>query len=162
MNPSVDDRLASIIRSLSDIILPALPREEGLAQEQMHLVIGHLKIIQTQLDAVPAFEAEELSDARAFGLALLEGGAGGPVTAAALIVLREALDQPTGGELPREARLRIVTAIDELIRQTAVDATEAYRARAVEILLRLQRERTLKDRKWFALMGFDSDVANGA
>jgi hypothetical protein len=161
MNPSVDDRLASIIRSLSDIILPALPREEGLAQEQMYLVIGHLKIIRAQFDAVPAFEAEELSDARAFGLALLEEGAGGTGTAAALAGLRMALDRSSGDELPRQARLRIVEAIDELIRQTAVDATDGYRARAVAILLRLERQRTLKDRKWFALMGFDSDVANG-
>jgi hypothetical protein len=29
MNPSVDDRLASIIRSLTDIILPAVPQQDS-------------------------------------------------------------------------------------------------------------------------------------
>ena len=73
----MDDRLASIVRSLTDIILPSLPGDAGLAQEQAHLAIGHLQIIRAQLDALPAFEAEELSDARLLGLALLADDAGG-------------------------------------------------------------------------------------
>jgi hypothetical protein len=158
MNPSIDDRLASIIRSLTDIILPALPREAGLAQEQTHLAIGHLKIIRAQLDSVPAFEIEELADTRALAAALLSKAAGGTGTKAAVNTVRTALDQDGGDEHPRQSRIRINRAIDELIRQLAVDGTPEFRAFAADTVIRLQSERALKDRKWFSLMGFDSDI----
>jgi hypothetical protein len=161
VNPSVDDRLASIIRSLTDIILTALPHDAELAQEQTHLAIGHLQIIRAQLDALPAFEADELADARLLGVALLAGGEGGESTAQALDAVRAALEHPVGGEHPRESRVRINGAIDELIRQMALDGTPRYRDHAAEVLIRMQSARTLKDRKWFALMGFDSDVSKG-
>ena len=158
MNPCVDDRLASIIRSLTDIILPALPREAGLAQEQTHLAIGHLKIIRAQLDSTPAYEIDELVDARTLAAALLSKGAGGSATTAAMSVLSTALEQDTGDEHPRQSRVRINRAIDELIRQLSVDGTPDFRAFAADTVVRMQGERALKDRKWFALMGFDSDI----
>ena len=158
MNPSVDDRLASIVRSLTDLVLPALPPEAGLAQEQVHLAIGHLKILRAQFDAVPAFEAAELSDTHALARALLADAHGGPATEAALGSLRLALDPPVGTEHVRETRVRINGAIDVLIRQMSADGDEAYTRRAGEVLVRLQGERARKDRRWFALMGFDSDV----
>ena len=37
MTPNVDERIASVIRSLSEVILPHLPPEASLAQEQAHL-----------------------------------------------------------------------------------------------------------------------------
>jgi hypothetical protein len=158
MNPSVDDRLASIIRSLTDIILPALPREAGLAQEQTHLAIGHLKIIRAQLDSMPAFEIEELADTRALAVALLSKAAGGTGTSAAASTVRTALEQDGGDEHPRQSRIRINRTIDELIRQLAVDGTPEFRAFAADTVIRLESERAFKDRKWFALMGFDSDI----
>jgi len=33
-----------------------------------------------------------------------------------------------------------------------------FRAFAADTVVRMQGERALKDRKWFALMGFDSDI----
>jgi hypothetical protein len=158
MNPSIDDRLASIIRSLTDIILPALPREAGLAQEQTQLAIGHLKIIRAQLDSLPAFEIEELADTRVLAGVLLSKAAGGPRTSAAESAVRMALEQDGGEEHPRQSRIRINRAIDELIRQLAEDGTPEFRAFAADTVIRLQGERALKDRKWFALMGFDSDI----
>jgi hypothetical protein len=143
---------------LTDIILPALPEDAGLAQEQAHLAIGHLKIIRKQLDALPAFEADELGDARSLGVALLAGGEGAEATTTALGALRAALEHPVGGEHPRQSRVRINGAIDELIRQMAIDGAPRYRDHAAEVLIRMQSARTLKDRKWFALMGFDTDV----
>ena len=158
MNPSVDDRIASIVRALTDIVLPALPHEAGLAQEQTQLAIGHLQILRAQLDAGPGFEAEELTDARSLAEALLVDGAGGTATSAALAVVRAALQKAVGGENVRQTRVRINGAVDDLIRKTAVDGSGAYRATAAKSLVRLQGERALKDRKWFSLMGFDSDI----
>jgi len=71
---------------------------------------------------------------------------------------------PEGGrqdredEHPRKMRIRINRAIDELIRQLSDDGTPEFRAFAADTIVRLQGERALKDRKWFALMGFDSYI----
>ena len=62
MNPSVQDRLGSVLRALSGVILPALPKDAGLAQEQAMLAMGHIQIILAQMDAAPAFEEEEASN----------------------------------------------------------------------------------------------------
>ncbi len=59
MTPTVDERLASLIRSLSQVVLPHLPPEASLAQEQVHLSLGHLQILRAQIDAAPAFEVED-------------------------------------------------------------------------------------------------------
>jgi hypothetical protein len=162
VNPSVDDRLSSIIRSLIDVILPALPRENSLAQEQAYLAIGHLKIIQAQFDATPGFEADELADARALAAALLDKDAGGTATTLALMNLRAVLSQATDAEGPRKARIGINAAINKVIESMAEDASPAYREYAAKTLVRMQSQRVLKDRRWFALMGFDSDILESA
>jgi hypothetical protein len=153
MTPSIDDRLASVIRALSDLILPSLPPEAGLAIEQAHLSIGQLQIIHAQLNAAPAFEQEEADDACALGVAMLEGASGGQATTAALGALRVAL-QPNG--TARETRVRVHVAIDVLVKAMAADGDPAWRTRATSALIVMQGERAMKDRRWFAPMGFDT------
>ena len=159
MIPSIDDRLASVIRAMTDLILPSLPAEAGLAIEQAQLSIGQLQIIRAQIDAAPAYEREELDDAHGLGTALLDGGAGGPATKAALAGLRAALAtvDPDPAAV-RAARVTIHAAIDVLIKAMGVDGEAAYRSAAGQRIVALQAPRTAKDRKWFAPMGFDTDI----
>lgn len=158
MIPSIDDRLASVIRAMTDLILPSLPPEAGLAIEQAQLSIGQLQIIRAQIDAAPAFEQEELDDAHALGSALLIKADGGAATMAAIAGLRAALDHDRSGEHIRASRVRIHKAIDALIKAMAADGDAGYRAAAGKCIIDLQAGRTLKDRRWFAPMGFDSDI----
>jgi hypothetical protein len=96
MTPNVDERLASVVRALSEVILPHLPPEASLAQEQVHLCIGHLQILRAQFDAVPAFEREELGDALAVARDLAGAVTGGEVTTAALAAMNAAVDAADG------------------------------------------------------------------
>ncbi len=155
MTPSIDDRLASVIRALSDLILPALPPEAGLAIEQAQLSIGHLQIIHAQLAAAPAFEQDEADDAVALGAKMLEGGEGGPATAQALSDLRSALGK---AGTARENRVRVNLAIDGLVKAMAKDGDPDWRASAERSLIEMQGARALKDRRWFAPMGFDTAI----
>lgn len=155
MIPSVDDRLASVVRALTDVVMPSLPPEAGLAKEQMQLIIGQIQIVRAQMDAAPGFEAEEADDARALGKALLEAGGGGSATQAALAELRAATEATA---LPREARVAIHTAIDNLVQNAAVDGSPAFRAALGTIIVQMQTVRTKKDRDWFMPMGFDSGM----
>ncbi|MFM6852492.1 MAG: hypothetical protein ACKOUM_00235 [Sphingopyxis sp.] len=153
MNPNIDDRLASVIRALSDIILPSLPVDAGLAVEQAQLCIGQLQIIHSQINQTPDFERDEADDARALALALVDGAAGGARSMAAVAALDRAVD---GGGPPRHARHAINTAIDALVQAMAQDGDPAWRQSATQSLIRMEGERAMKDRRWFQPMGFDT------
>jgi hypothetical protein len=155
MIPSVNDRLASVVRALTDVILPSLPPEAGLAQEQIQLVIGHIQILQAQLDGAPAFEAEEADDARALGRALLDVGAGDAKTLDGLSALKVALAANVD---VRSARIAIHAAIDGVVRKAAIDGTAEFRASLGKIIVDHQTPRTMKDRNWFVPMGFDAGI----
>jgi hypothetical protein len=158
MIPSVDDRLASVVRAITDVILPSLPAEAALAREQAQLAVGHLQILRGQLDAAPAFELEELSDARALGAALLAKGQGGPECSAALAALQAALDINDAKGLPRQRRTEIHAAIDGVIRHAAIDATPGFRQQLATVVIEMETARANKDRKLFAPMGFDAEA----
>jgi hypothetical protein len=156
MTPSIDERLASVIRALTDVILPSLTPEAALAAEQAHLSIGQLQIIRAQIDAAPAFEAEELEDARSLAAALAGSISGGPATAAALAGIGSAL---AGTGSVREARTAINGSVAVLVRAVATDGDKGMRERLSETIVALQQPRIAKDRQWFAPFGFDVSEA---
>jgi hypothetical protein len=152
MTPDIDERLASVVRALTDVILPSLPPEASLAAEQAHLSIGHLQIIRAQMDAAPGYEAEELADARALGTSLTNGISGGPSTTKALAGIANALKSEGNA---RDARRAIHASIASLIRAVSQDGDAGARQSVSATILAEQKARVLKDRKWFAPFGFD-------
>jgi hypothetical protein len=155
MIPSVNDRLASVVRALTDVVMPSLPPEAGLAKEQIQLAVGHLQILQVQLDGSLAFEARETEDARALGQMLHAKVEGGPHTQTALVALASALNTTTD---MRSDRIAIHAAIDLLIKASSIDGSSAFRTELGKIIIAHQTDRTIKDRKWFEPMGFDAGI----
>lgn len=155
MTPNVDERLASIVRSLSEVVLPHLPPEASLAQEQVHLCIGHLQILRTQMDQIPAFEQEELRDAASIARELTSAIEGGDNTSLAIAALRKGADAAGTGHV-RDDRKAVLEAVDALVKAVASDGSPQAKARLSEIILRHETERSLKDRRWFAPFGFDT------
>jgi hypothetical protein len=111
--------------------------------------------LQAQLDGTPAFEAEEAADALALGQALLAAGDGGGQTSAALAALKSAVETKAG---PRDARVAVHTAIDGLVKASAADGSDVFKSALGQIIIKHQTPRTIKDRKWFELMGFDAGI----
>jgi hypothetical protein len=158
MTPNVDERMASVIRSLTEVVLPHLPPEASLAQEQVHLSIGHLQIIRAQLDGFVAFERGELDDALAIGRDLADAVSGGTQTSAALTALRGTLDAAVGGT-PAEVRGQtraINDAIDGLVVALSADGSDGARERMKSIVLTREAVRANKDRRLFLPFGFDT------
>jgi hypothetical protein len=157
MTPNVDDRLASVIRALGEIVLPALPASASLAREQTQLVIGHLAILRAQLDRTPEFEREEAADVRALAeqLANAEGGA---ATSAARDALRDSIAASLQAA-PREAAAELRARIDALVRASAQDGSAHSRAAALRAVHVHEVKRARTDRAWFAAMGFDAELA---
>ena len=160
MIPTTDERIASIIRALTEVILPHLPDDASLAQEQGQLAIGHLQILQMQLDAAPEFEREELDDAKAIGEALAATISGGGDTSAAISALRVALDAADGTDVRGHAKA-VKEAIDALVPAVSADGAKGAKAKLTEIILKYERVRTQKDRLWFMPFGFDNPKTVG-
>jgi len=159
VNPSVDDRLNSVLRALQTVVLPALPESASLAQEQVMLAMGHIQIIQAQRDATPAFELQELADVHAMADAVLVIGGAPEFLAPQRIALAKALADESAP--PRLASEVIRVAIDALL-VAARNANEVvYRDALARTILPLGRARARKDREWFAIMGFDIELSGG-
>ena len=155
MIPTIDERLASVVRALTEVILPHLPPEASLAQEQAHLAVGHIQIIRAQLDQAPAYERGELDDAVALGLTLGSEVTGGPLTVAAKTVLAQTVAAADGSDV-RGQRQAIRVAVQELVRAASGDGDAAGRAALNREILRAEAARSQKDREWVAPFGFDT------
>jgi len=155
MTPTVDERLASIIRALTEVILPHLPADASLAQEQAHLAVGHLQILRAQFDATPDFERGELEDAKALAEALVAAIDGGNATQAAVAALQAEIGHCDGTDVRSQHRAcnRAIEAVVKAVSADgAPDASTALRA----IILDHERARVAKDRRWFLPFGFDT------
>jgi hypothetical protein len=154
MTPTTDERLASVIRALTEVILPHLPTDASLAQEQVQLAIGHLQILRLQFDSVHGFEAEELDDIRALGAELVASIGGGSQTSVALGGLETLLGKTTSDV--RLALSAINRAVEQLVQAVSSDGDAASKSRITAIILRHERARVDKDRRWFLPYGFDT------
>jgi hypothetical protein len=157
VNPSVDDRLGSVLRALETVVLPALPESASLAREQVMLAMGHIQIIQAQRDATPAFEEGELADIRAMAAALLALDEAPGTCAAERAALAAALADKTAPT--RTASEAIRTAIDALLVAAREAGAAGYHAALAATILPMGRARARKDREWFAIMGFDIELS---
>lgn len=160
MNPSVRDRLGSVVRALSGVVLPAIPKEASLAQEQVMLAMGHIQIILAQMDAAPGFEAQEAADLDAMAQGVAAAAKGGPATTQAVNDLQaQASGLASSGPSDRTAGLQ--DGIDAVLLALAHDGDHAARAAVTAFVLQLGAARADKDRRWFAAMGFDIDYSGG-
>ena len=158
MNPSVKDRLGSVVRALNGVILPALPKEASLAQEQVMLAMGHIQIIIAQMDGSSEFLAEEAADIARMSSEAAAGAKGKAETHAAKGVLNTIIaDSLTVVPEMRTAALQ--DAIDQLLRALARDGDPAALKAVQTIVLTHGALRAEKDRRWFAAMGFDVDYS---
>ena len=158
MNPSVKDRLGSVVRALNEVVLPALPKEASLAQEQVMLAMGHIQIILAQMDAAPDFLADEAADLAIMGNAVAASAKGGAKTLAAKDTLIAALAVEGASETRTAA---IQDAIDGILCALAEDGEASARSAVTRAVLDQGAVRADKDRRWFAAMGFDIDYSGG-
>ena len=154
MTPTTDERLASVIRSLTEVVLPHLPADASLAQEQIQLAIGHLQILRLQFDSVLGFEAEELADTEALASELAAAIDGGRDTSAAVAALKAAIGAVNADV--RGSLTGLNRAIERVVQAVSADGAEGAKARLSEIILRREGNRVEKDRRWFLPYGFDT------
>lgn len=155
MNPSIDDRLSSIVRALTDIILPALPADAGLAREQLQLCVGHLGILRNQIDRAEAFEQEAAENARRLAADLLREAEEAGVTTEQFARLRHLTAEDTGAA----RQDRINHCICDILRSDDLSRHPPLSHRLKSLVIASEQARATKDRLWFAAMGFDREFS---
>lgn len=78
MQPGFDLRIRSMIKALSETVLPAVDPDNKAAIEQLHITLGSLALLREQVDHAYAFEVADLRDMIAVVAGLPEHG--GPVS----------------------------------------------------------------------------------
>jgi hypothetical protein len=156
VKPSIDARLASVVRSLSDVILPALAEDASLAREQAHLAIGHLGIIRSQLDSAAAFEQAELEDLIQLARSMVAlDGVNSEIEKQQL----EELLSAGMGDNPKEDHFEVISAaVNRLQKACYANGNQTTVAAVNELVLTHGEKRARLDRQWFAAMGFDNEM----
>jgi hypothetical protein len=157
MNPSIDVRIDSMIRALSDFVIPELDAG-GTGAGQAALVLGHLHVLRGQVDLAGPFEKFELTTSLQLASELLAVAAGGERTESAMTGLRAAVagasdHDPVG---VRSSTETLRGNIEDLIRASAVDGDPAVSDQLQTIVLGHERGQADANRSLFAGMSWES------
>lgn len=152
MTPSIDLRIATLIRAVKDVIAPAIDQNNHLAKEQAALVVGQLRLLAAQWNKAADYAKvcrADLADALA-GLEV--DGAGQTRRAHAELAGALAAAPGRDAEADYKALMRYA---DGLVRAADADGSAAFRRDLRTRLLAFSQRQALRDRSWFALSGFD-------
>lgn len=159
MNPDLDLRLKSVLKALSDVILPALPASERLARDQANLVIGHLTIIAEQWQHALNFELQTLAQSCVLAGELagknFDSALGDDLIAA--LSAAEAVNR-NDYQAVTEIHRVLKTVIDRLI--SADHRSAPMPAAVLDAVLRYNRRRAPRERIWHRAAGLDPDAAS--
>jgi len=148
MNPSVDLRIHSMMRALTEVVLPAVDPDNSLAQEQVRLLLGHLHALTLHYRDEARLDEQSLIALETLAHELLAQCAGGAGTLAAAKAVQVALVASDTRELSR--------AIESLMIASGVDGEPAFQAASAALVMTHARSETWRGRTWFKAMGFDA------
>jgi hypothetical protein len=151
MLPSIELRIDNLLKSLQQVVIPAIPRNERLARDQAMLVVGHLQMIAVQWKSALRFESQSLDE--------LLGLAGRLRDAKGVDLTREVRDRLEGaiaaaGSVDRTdasgieaGQLRLGGVIDEIIR--ADDVQDPIAPELMTLVLDYGKRQSWRERCWF-------------
>lgn len=157
--------LSAMIRSMNEVVLPAVDAEHPLALEQAGLVVQYLEFLSRRLDYLAAKGQFELDHyARLADVLLPTAGEVSPPMAAAMSealraereVRRRSAAPPS--ELHRRAQ-RLAMLVSALVR-TAEDGPAEARATIARHVLAASEELTMMQRSWFAPQGWEPESSD--
>jgi len=144
MNPSVELRLETMLRAMTETIIPALDPGDALAREQAALLQGHIHALLQQQGREPEIDRREIQALNELGHLLLSIVEGGKQTGIACERLSKALTGEDYSELS--------LSIEQLI--AVGDASPAFKNAAWRPVLDYARDATTRGHQWFKPMGF--------
>lgn len=159
--------LQAMIKSMTDVVLPALDPANQMAQEQAQLILGMMHLMAVRLPMEYHYGIDQLKRYLALAGELQETVTGGPLTNAALETLvqsslsgTDCLTRPqvSPGDL-EAAVLDLRTQISTLVEALWQDGEADCRAVAGKAVLAAAKEQILRQRAWFVPQGWDADTS---
>ncbi len=163
MHPSL--QIQSMIKALTDVVLPAVDPANKLAQEQARLVVGTLNLMAQQLPLRFRFDCDELSRLLQLADVLRKAAQGGAGTAAcvermgrAATAASRALEQAQAGPDAIGQAIRDLRAVtSQVVRSAYVECEGAALKRVEGAVLASSKEQLLRDRSWVLAQGWEPD-----
>jgi hypothetical protein len=168
MIPSHALRLQTMLRSMLEVLIPALDPGSQLARDQAQILVANLRLMADQADRTYEYEMVELREYAALLRRLLTHAEGGEATraqrASGLALLREieevaALPIPAHAELSAHVR-RAKAGADALLAASHADGEAEFRADAIEAVLAQAATQNVRERVWFKAAALDADPAS--
>ena len=147
MNPSIELRIRTMMRALTEVIIPAIDSQNPLAMEQANLLLGHLQVLNQHQGREKQIEEIEHSALNELSHSLVEVCDGGHTTSAALSTIRELPQGVNTDELAH--------AIEELVISIGVDGSIPCKRKCKKLVIEHARSSVLRARIWFKSMNFD-------
>lgn len=158
-------QIQSILKSMTDVVLPAVDQNNKLAQEQARLIMGTLGLMARQLSVQFRFDCDELARLVEFSGELQGLAQGGQGTAAARTALatsaeaaRAVLDRALAGPDEVEHAVReLRAATGAVVTSVHHDGDAAAQAGVQKAVVDMSKEQLLRDRSLLLTQGWEPD-----
>lgn len=166
MVPDFALRIQSMIRSLREVVLPALPNDQLLAIDQANILVGYLRIMAEQHDRVFEYLLAELAEYAQLVSALAEDAEGAESIGEAVAKARSALAKAAPVvrmPIPRQSDLSALIrslkeSADELVLAARQDGTPAFRQASIDRVMQQAERQIRRERSWFRASGFELEA----
>lgn len=163
MRPQI--QIKSVIKALTDVVLPAVDPGNKLAQEQGQLAIGLLSLMAQQLPLQFRFDCDELERLIDCSGTLQTLARGGEHTQTALTALSDAtrsavtrLESARVSPQDIEQQVRSLrSTIGTLVTEVYRDGEASCRKSVSDAVLALSKAQLLRDRSWLLMQGWEPD-----
>jgi hypothetical protein len=165
MRPAV--QIKSMIKAMTDVVLPAIDPANKLALEQGKLMVGLLSLMAQQLPLQFRFDCDELGRLVELAAALKQAAAAASApsadiedmnrsAAAAAVILAQA---KVGPEQVEQAVRELRAATSQVVRAVCAGDDESVVQQVQSVVLAASKEQLLRDRSWVLMQGWEPDPA---
>jgi len=165
MLPDFSIRLNNLVKAMEKTIQPAIDPENGLAQEQAALVVGHLKMLEQQSDGLYLYERRCFENMLALAEHLAFHANGNSATDQAAELLTRAINSlpatiPMTVSGVNSLTITLGNGIDDLINSAFQDGSEEFKSLLTETLLDYNSMQSARERIWFRANNLDPDPSD--
>ena len=154
-------QIQSMIKAMTEVVLPAVDPANELAVQQAQLVVGHLSIFAQRLPLQYRYDRDALERLVKLASDLKAAGTEDAALRDAMVNGRDVLVRAKADPAELIASARALTeAMDTPIRKAFVEGSEQTQAQVEKIVLAISKEQLLRDRAWLIMQGWEPDPAS--
>lgn len=162
MLPDIDTRLHAMLRSLKEVVLPAIDPQQRLALDQVNIIIGNLNMLIGQHDRQVHYLLAEMRDYSAMLRELAGLAATADAESESFLAEIEpllAVDLPLPAQLVDSLR-QLKGRVDARLQLLLDSAEPGTVSAAQQLVIKYARPQLLRERAWVVRAGFELEPDN--